>query len=98
MARAASRTRLHERTRILLPLLTVDLRLTAKSGVQVAATLLDVVLVGGGNWLYATPGIAILAGRGLNVQAEVKLPVYRSLANTQLDFSAILQIGVSRSF
>ena len=56
------------------------------------------VLVGGGNWLYATPGIAVLAGRGLNLQAEVKLPVYRSLANTQLDSSAILQVGVSRSF
>ena len=56
------------------------------------------VLVGGGNWLYATPGVGILAGKGLNVQAEVKLPVYRSLANKQLDSSAIFQLGVSRAF
>ena len=56
------------------------------------------VLVGGGNWLYATPGVGVLAGKGINVQVEVKLPVYRSLSNTQLDSSAIFQIGVSRSF
>jgi hypothetical protein len=56
------------------------------------------VLVGGGDWLYATPGVAILAGKGLNVQAEVKVPIYRSLANTQLDSSAIFQVGVSRAF
>jgi hypothetical protein len=35
------------------------------------------VLVGGGNWLYATPRIAVQVGNGINVQAEVKLPVYR---------------------
>ena len=56
------------------------------------------VLVGGGNWLYATPGIGVLAGKGLNVQAEVKLPIYRSLANKQLDSSAIFQLGISRAF
>jgi hypothetical protein len=56
------------------------------------------VLVGGGNWLYATPGVGILVGRGVNVQAEVKLPIYRSLANKQLDSSAIFQLGVSRAF
>jgi hypothetical protein len=56
------------------------------------------VLVGGGNWLYVTPGIGVLVGKGINVQAEVKLPVYRSLANKQLDSAAILQFGVSRSF
>lgn len=56
------------------------------------------VLVGGGNWLYATPGVGILAGKGLNVQAEVKLPIHRSLANTQLDSSAIFQVGISRAF
>jgi hypothetical protein len=56
------------------------------------------VLVGGGNWLYATPGIGILAGKGLNVQAEVKLPVYRSLANKQLDSSVVFQLGISRNF
>jgi hypothetical protein len=56
------------------------------------------VLVGGGDWLYATPGVGILAGKGLNVQAEVKLPIYRSLANKQLDSSAVFQVGVSRGF
>ena len=56
------------------------------------------VLVGGGNWLYATPGVGILAGKGLNVQAEVKLPIYRSLANKQLDARAIFQLGISRAF
>lgn len=56
------------------------------------------VLVGGGNWLYATPGVGILIGKGINVQAEVKLPLYRSLANRQLDSRAIVQFGVSRTF
>jgi hypothetical protein len=56
------------------------------------------VLVGGGNWLYLTPGVAVQVGKGLNLQAEVKLPVHRSLANRQLDSSAIFQFGVSRSF
>ena len=37
-------------------------------------------------------------GGGINVQAEVKVPVYRSLANRQLDSSAILQFGISRGF
>lgn len=56
------------------------------------------VLVGGGNWIYATPGVAAQVGKGITVQAEVKLPVYRSLANKQLDSSAIFQFGVSRAF
>jgi hypothetical protein len=56
------------------------------------------VLVGGGNWLYLTPGVGILAGKGLNIQAEVKLPVYRSLANKQLDSSAVFQVGFTRAF
>lgn len=56
------------------------------------------VLVGGGNWIYATPGVAVQIGNGVNVQAEVKLPVYRSLANRQLDSSAIFQFGISRAF
>jgi hypothetical protein len=56
------------------------------------------VLVGGGNWLYLTPGIAAQIGKGINVQAEVKIPVYRSLANKQLDSSAIFQFGISRAF
>ncbi len=56
------------------------------------------VLVGGGNWLYVTPGLAAQIGKGVNVQAEVKVPVYRSLANKQLDSSAIFQFGISRAF
>jgi hypothetical protein len=56
------------------------------------------VLVGGGNWLYVTPGIGVMVGRGINVQADVKVPIYRDLANRQLDSRAIVQVGVSRSF
>ena len=56
------------------------------------------VLVGGGNWLYLTPGLAVMIGKGINLQSEVKLPVYRHLANRQLDSRAILQFGISRSF
>jgi hypothetical protein len=56
------------------------------------------VLVGGGNWVYLTPGVAVQVGKGINAQFEVKLPMYRSLANRQLDSSAIVQFGVSRSF
>jgi hypothetical protein len=56
------------------------------------------VLVGGGNWLYASPGIAVMIGKGFNVQAEVKVPMYRSLANRQLDSRAIFQFGISRAF
>ena len=56
------------------------------------------VLVGGGNWLYLSPGAAVMVGKGINVQSEIKLPVYRNLANRQLDSRLILQFGVSRSF
>ena len=56
------------------------------------------VLVGGGDWIYLTPGIAVMVGHGINVQADVKLPLYRDLANRQLDSRAIFQFGVSRSF
>ena len=56
------------------------------------------VLVGGGHWLYLTPGIAVMVGKGINVQADVKLPIYRNLANRQLDSRAIFQFGISRSF
>jgi hypothetical protein len=56
------------------------------------------VLVGGGNWIYLTPGVGVLVGKGVNVQAEVKFPLYRSLSNRQLDSRAIFQIGVSRAF
>lgn len=56
------------------------------------------ILVGGGNWLYISPGAAVQVGKGINVQAEVKLPVLRSLANKQLDSGAIFQFGINRSF
>ena len=56
------------------------------------------VLVGGGNWLYLSPGAAVMIGKGVNVQAEVKLPIHRDLANRQLDSHAIFQFGVSRAF
>ena len=56
------------------------------------------VLVGGGNWIYFSPGIAAQVGKGIQVQAEVKLPIHRSLANKQLDSSAIFQFGINRSF
>jgi hypothetical protein len=56
------------------------------------------VLVGGGNWLYLTPGVAVMVGKGFNVQADVRLPVWRDLANRQLDSHAIWQLGLSRSF
>ena len=56
------------------------------------------VLVGGGNWIYLTPGVGVLVGKGVNVQAELKLPLYRSLSNKQLDSRAIFQVGVSRAF
>jgi hypothetical protein len=56
------------------------------------------VLVGGGDWYYLSPGVAVMAGKGVNVQAEIKIPVYRRLANRQLDSRAVFQFGVSRSF
>ena len=56
------------------------------------------VLVGGGDWLYFTPGATIRIVQGINVQADVKIPVYRRLANMQLDSRAILQLGITREF
>ena len=56
------------------------------------------VLVGGGDWLYVTPGVGVMLGHALNAQAGVKLPMYRHLANRQLDSHAILQFGISRQF
>ena len=56
------------------------------------------VLVGGGNWLYLTPGVGVMVGKGVNVQFDVRIPLYRHLANRQLDSHAIVQMGVSRSF
>jgi hypothetical protein len=56
------------------------------------------VLVGGGHWIYASPGLGVMIGKGISVQAEVKVPIYRQLANRQLDSRAIFQFGLSRSF
>jgi hypothetical protein len=56
------------------------------------------VLVGGGNWFYLSPGAAVMVGKGVNLQAEVKIPVHRRLANRQLDSRAIFQFGLSRAF
>lgn len=51
------------------------------------------VLVGGGNWLYLSPAVSYGLGP-VTMQAEFKLPVYRSLANRQLDSSHSFQLGV----
>jgi len=56
------------------------------------------VLVGGGNWIYLTPGLALQIAKGTTAQVEVKVPLYRNLANTQLDSPAIAQFGISRAF
>ena len=50
------------------------------------------VLVGGGDWLAVAPSIAVNIGP-VTVQAEIKLPLYRSLANRQLDSARMFQIG-----
>ena len=55
------------------------------------------VLVGGGDWLNLAPGLAIGLGK-FTVQAELRVPLYRSLANRQLDAPFALQVGVVRSF
>jgi hypothetical protein len=55
------------------------------------------VLVGGGDWIHAAPAIAIGLGK-FTAQAEVRVPLYRRLANRQLDASYALQIGLVRSF
>jgi hypothetical protein len=51
------------------------------------------VLVGGGTWIYVSPALAVAAGP-VTLQAEMKLPVFRSLANRQLDSSRSFQIGI----
>lgn len=56
------------------------------------------VLVGGGNWIYLSPGLAVNVGKAINLQAEFRVPVYRNLANRQLDSRGIFLLGVSRSF
>ena len=50
------------------------------------------VLVGGGDWLSIAPSVAVNIGP-VTVQAEMKLPLYRSLANRQLDAARMFQVG-----
>jgi len=50
------------------------------------------VLVGGGDWIYISPGAAVTL-RKFTVQTEFKFPVRRSLANRQLDSPRSFQIG-----
>jgi hypothetical protein len=51
------------------------------------------VLVGGGNWITVSPSLAF-AVRDVTFQAELKFPLYRSLANRQLDSSKSFQVGL----
>ena len=51
------------------------------------------ILVGGGNWLYLAPAAAVTLGK-VTVQAELKVPLYRDLANRQLDAARSFQFGV----
>jgi hypothetical protein len=51
------------------------------------------VLVGGGDWMLLTPAVAIALGH-FTLQAEMRFPVHRSLANRQLDAAHVFQAGV----
>ena len=55
------------------------------------------VLVGGGDWLSLSPGVALQLGK-FTVQTEFRLPLYRDLANRQLDSARVFQLGVIRTF
>ena len=55
------------------------------------------VLVGGGDWVHVAPALAAGFGK-FTVQAEVRVPLMRSLDNRQLDSPFVLQFGVVRSF
>ena len=55
------------------------------------------VLVGGGDWITVAPSLAAAFG-SFTVQAELKLPIWRSLANRQLDSARVLQVGVVKAF
>jgi hypothetical protein len=50
------------------------------------------ILVGGGNWLYFAPAVAVAIG-SVTLQAEVKFPLHRDLANRQLDAARGFQVG-----
>ena len=51
------------------------------------------ILVGGGDWIYFSPAAAISFG-SITFQTEFRFPIYRSLANRQLDSTVIAQLGV----
>ena len=51
------------------------------------------ILVGGGNWLFVAPAVALAIGK-VTIQAEIKVPLYRDLANRQLDAARSVQVGV----
>jgi hypothetical protein len=55
------------------------------------------VLVGGGDWLTVAPALAAAFGK-FTIQGELKFPVWRSLANRQLDSAWTAQLGVVRAF
>ena len=55
------------------------------------------VLVGGGDWVTIAPAVAAAFGTW-TVQAEVKVPLWRSLANRQLDSSRTIQVGLVKAF
>jgi hypothetical protein len=76
---------LNEETSIAVPIVSVDYRITPKRGVAVSTALPLIARTG------------VVPQPGFNLQADVKVPVYRHLANRQLDSRAILQVGVSRS-
>ena len=52
------------------------------------------VLVGGGNWLAFAPSVSYTMNQ-LTLQSEIRLPLYRSLDNRQLDSSWTFQLGAS---
>jgi hypothetical protein len=55
------------------------------------------VLVGGGHWISLSPGVAVQIGK-FTIQTEFRLPLYRDLANRQLDSALTVQFGVIRTF
>lgn len=55
------------------------------------------ILVGGGDWLLVSPGLAIGLGK-FTAQVEARVPVFRSLDNRQLDSPFVIQLGLVRSF
>ncbi len=55
------------------------------------------VLVGGGDWITVTPAVA-WGFLGFTAQGELKIPVWRSLDNRQLDAESVLQLGIVRRF